>query len=91
MTAELRNMKFYPHFTPTVAKLAGASGVRTFSQSRRFRWRYFRRNPAGYLAWHGAAWLAGAADVARDWADRLHIKRPLKVIYRRYLGDPIGP
>src|SRR6185312_1668429 len=28
MTAELRGVGLYPHFTPIVAKLAGASGVR---------------------------------------------------------------
>jgi hypothetical protein len=89
MTATLRGMALYPHFTPIVAKLAGASGVRTVRQWRRFRWRYFRRNPLGYLEWHAAEWLAGVGDVARLWADRLHVKRPLKLIYRKYLGDPV--
>ena len=89
MTAELRNVTLYPHFTPIVAKLAGASGVKTFKEWRQFRWRYFRRNPVGYLEWHFAEWLAGVSDVARYWADRLHIKRPLKIIYRKYLGDPV--
>ena len=90
MTAELRNMGLYPHFTPIVAKLAGASGVKTFKQWRAFRRRYFRRNPVGYLEWHAAEWLASATDVARDWADRLHVKRPLKILYRKYLGDPVA-
>jgi len=89
ITAELRGMSLYPHFTPVVAKLAGASGVKTFKAWRQFRWRYFRRNPVGYLEWHLMEWLAGVADIARTWADRLHVKRPLKVIYRRYLGDPV--
>ena len=90
MTAELHNMALYPHFTPIVAKLAGASGVRTFREWRMFRWRYFRRNPVGYLEWHLAKWLGTVSDVARVWADRLHVKRPLKIIYRKYLGDPLA-
>ncbi len=90
MTAELRGVTLYPHFTPIVAKLAGASGVKTFEAWRRFRRRYFRRNPIGYLEWHLAERLAGVADSARYWAERLHVKRPLKIIYRKYLGDPVG-
>ena len=90
MTAELRGVGLYPHFTPIVAKLAGASRVTTFAAWRQFRRRYFRRNPIGYLEWHAQEALARFSDVARDWADRLHIKRPLKVIYRKYLGDPVG-
>ena len=90
MTAELRGVGLYPHFTPIVAKLAGASGVKTIIDWRRFRRRYFRRNPIGYLEWHLAERLAGIIDLARYWADRLHVKRPLKIIYRRYLGDPAG-
>ena len=39
MTTELRDMTLYPHFSPVVAKLAGASGVKTFKAWRRFRWR----------------------------------------------------
>ncbi len=90
MTAELRNVALYPHFTPIVAKLAGASGVKTKAEWRRFRRRYFRRNPIGYMEWHLAAHLADLSDVARKWADRLHVKRPLKLLYRRYLGDPVS-
>ncbi len=90
MTAELHGVGLYPHFTPIVAKLAGASGVKTFREWRRFRRRYFRRNPVGYLEWHAAQHVDRIADIARLWADRLHVKRPLKVIYRKYLGDPIG-
>ena len=90
MTAELRNVTLYPHITPIIAKLAGASGVKTSAEWRRFRWRYFRRNPAGYLEWHVAEGLARATDIARERAHRLHIKRPLKIIYRKYLGDPVA-
>jgi hypothetical protein len=90
MTAELRGVGLYPRFTPIVSKLAGASGVRTFKDWRRFRRRYFRRNPVGYLEWHLIERLAQWADVARAAADRLHVKRPLKIIYRKYLGDPVG-
>jgi hypothetical protein len=90
MTTELRNITLYPHFSPIVAKLAGASGVKTFRQWRAFRWRYFSRNPIGYLQWHATERLAVLADGVRVWADRLHVKRPLKILYRRYLGDPVG-
>ena len=89
MSAELRDMTLYPRFTPIVAKLAGAAGVKTFAEWRRFRRRYFRRNPIGYLEWHAMALVAAAEDVARHWAERLRIKRPLKVIYRKFLGDPV--
>ncbi len=90
MTTELHNMSLYPHFSPIVAKLAGASGVKTAAQWADFRRRYFRRNRLGYLEWHLSAKLADVVDVLRGWADRLHVKRPLKVIYRKYLGDPVS-
>jgi hypothetical protein len=90
MTAELRGVGLYPHFTPIVSKLAGASGVRTFKAWRQFRRRYFRRNPIGYLEWHFSERLGQWADIARAVAERLHVKRPLKIIYRKYLGDPVG-
>jgi hypothetical protein len=90
MTTELRNTTLYPHFSPIVAKLAGASGVKTFKAWRAFRWRYFSRNRIGYLQWHAMETLAVLGDVVRAWADRLHVKRPLKILYRRYLGDPVG-
>ncbi len=89
MTAELRGVSLYQNFAPIMAILAGAAGVRTFAAWRRFRRRYFRRNPIGYLEWHCLARLAGMSDVARRWADRLHIKRPLQVVYRKHLGDPV--
>ena len=89
MTTELRNMTLYPHFTPIVAKLAGAAGVRTRAEWRRFRWRYFSRNPLGYLEWHLSAYGGQLLDVVRVWAERLHVKGPLKTMYRRYLGDPV--
>lgn len=90
ITAECRNMGLYPRFTPIVAKLAGASGVKTETQWAKFRRRYFRRNPLGYLEWKFGEHLEQAANAARHWADRLHVKRPLKIIYRKYLGDPVG-
>ena len=48
-----------------------------------------RRDPLGYLAWHAMAFVAEAEDVARHWAGRLRIKRPSKVIYRKFPGDPV--
>lgn len=90
MTTELHNVGLYPDVTPVIAKLAGASGVKTPQAWRAFRWRYFSRNPIGYLRWHGSAWFQSTLDVARVWADRLHVKRPLQIVYRRFLGDPIS-
>ena len=89
MTTELRNVTLYPHITPILSKLAGASGVKTFAAWRAFRRRYFRRNPIGYLEWHAEEQLAALSNVLRLWAERLHIKRPLKFLYRRFLGDPV--
>ena len=90
MTAEPRGMGLYPHFTPIVSKLAGASGVKTFEAWRKFRWRYLRRNPPATLNGTSPRNWRGWRTSPREWADRLHIKRPLKLIYRKYLGDPVG-
>lgn len=89
MTARLENMGLYPHFTPIVAKLAGSSRVSTFAAWRKFRWRYFRRNPIGYMQWHAAEKLQQFGNVVRAVADRLYVKKPLKIMYRRWLGDPV--
>lgn len=37
----------------------------------------------------GSSSVKTAADVARVGADRLNAKRPLKVAYREFLGDPL--
>ena len=78
------------NFTPIVAKLRGSAGVRTVADQRAFAWRYFRRNPLGYTAWHGEQWAEAGIERLRRLADRLGVKKPLKVLYRRMLGDPVG-
>jgi hypothetical protein len=88
MRAELHNCSLYPYFTPIVAKLAGGAKVRTLAQWRAFRWRYFRRNPAGYFQWHFGLWWERLLDHVRHLSELLGIKRPLKIIYRRLLRDP---
>jgi hypothetical protein len=90
MRTELRNVTLYPHFSPIVAKLAGSSGVRTHAEWRRFKWRYFRRNPVGYVEWRLAELREQVIERLRHTADRLGIKPPLKRLYRRMLGDPAG-
>ncbi len=89
MRTRLHNVGLYPHFTPIVAKLRGSARVRTFAEWRRFRLRYFLRNPLGYLEWHAEQRLEGVIDRLRRVADKLGLKRPLKRIYRRMLGDPV--
>jgi len=90
MKTRLLNMSLYPHFTPIVAKLRGSAGVKTAAERRAFAWRYFKRNPSGYTAWHGEQLVEAGIERLRHVADRLGIKKPLKTIYRRMLGDPIG-
>jgi hypothetical protein len=89
MRTELHNATLYPHFTPLIAKLGGAAKVYTDAERRRFKRRYFRRNPLGYLEWHFAQVEAAFLDHVRWWSERLGLKRPLKVIYRRMIGDPV--
>jgi hypothetical protein len=89
MKTELRNAALYPHFTPLVAKLGGAAKVYTEAERRRFNRRYFRRNPLGYLEWHAGRQLDAFLDRLRWWSERCGVKRPLKTIYRRMIGDPV--
>jgi hypothetical protein len=89
MRTELHNATLYPHFTPLIAKLGGAAKVYTNAERRRFKQRYFRRNPLGYLEWHFAQVEAAFLDHVRWWSERLGLKRPLKIIYRRMIGDPV--
>ncbi len=89
MKTELHNATLYPHFSPLVAKLGGAAKVYTETERRRFNRRYFRRNPIGYLEWHLGQKLDSFIDHVRWWSERLGLKRPLKIIYRRMIGDPV--
>ena len=89
MSAELHSVGLYPHFTPIVSKLAGSSKVYTFADLRRFKRRYFRRNPLGYLEWRIEEQMDRLTDAARRWAAALGVKRPLRRIYRWMIGDPV--
>jgi hypothetical protein len=90
MKTRLHNTGLYPHFTPIVAKLRGSAGVTTAAGQRAFAWRYFKRNPVGYVEWHGGQAVEGGIEQLRRLADLLGIKRPLKALYRRMLGDPVA-
>jgi hypothetical protein len=90
MKTELHNAKLYPHFTPVVAKLGGNAKVFTWAEWRAFKRRYFRRNPGGYMSWRVEQRFEEGLDVARVVADYLGVKRPLKVLYRKILADPIS-
>ena len=88
MKTRLQNVSLYPHFTPIVAKLRGSSGVATVVEARKFKRRYFRRNPLGYLEWRTEEALQRGLDWLRVVSDKVGLKKPLKRIYRRVLGDP---
>lgn len=89
MRTHLQNVTLYPHITPIIAKLRGSARVSTFAERRRFRLRYFKRNPIGYLEWHAGEYFEMFLDWLRRVAAKLGIKRPLQKIYRRMLGDPV--
>ncbi len=89
MKTRLQNVSLYPHITPIIAKLRGSAGVLTFAERRRFRLRYFKRNPVGYLEWHAGQQIEVALDFLRRLSSWLGVKRPLKIIYRHLLGDPV--
>jgi hypothetical protein len=90
MKVHLTNTSLYPRFTPLVAKLGGNAKVYSKRDYRKFRWRYFRRNPIGTLIY-----LAGPEInyVIMPWirrrAESLGFKKPLKYLYRTLRGDPI--
>jgi hypothetical protein len=90
MKTELRNVRLYPHFTPLICKLGGNAKVYTDAEWRRYRRRYFRRNPWGYAEWR----LRGAAERLIDFFRRISgrwgFKTPLKWVYRKMLGDPVA-
>jgi hypothetical protein len=90
MKVELHNAKLYPHFTPVVAKLGGNAKVFTRTELHAFKRRYFRRNPGGYVRWRLTQRREQWLDAARVAADYLGIKRPLKLLYRKILADPVA-
>ena len=91
MKVRLVNTKLYPRFTPLVAKIGGNAKVYTRSEYYRFLLRYFRRNPIGMITYRAQIELD---QIILPWfrtlSERLGIKRPLKYLYRRWLGDPVG-
>ena len=90
MKVHLTNTSLYPRFTPLVAKLGGNAKVYTKAEYAKFRWRYFRRNPIGTLAYL----LEPEKNyVIMPWfrarAESLGLKKPLKYVYRSMRGDPV--
>jgi hypothetical protein len=90
MKVHLTNTSLYPRFTPLVAKLGGNAKVYTKAEYAKFRWRYFRRNPLGTLAYL----LEPEKNyVIMPWfrkqAESLGLKQPLKYVYRSMRGDPV--
>ena len=90
MKTRLINTQLYPRFTPLVAKIGGNAKVYTRAEYIRFLGRYARRNPIG------TASTLLSIEVDQVWvpwfrraAEGLGIKRPLKYLYRKMLGDPV--
>jgi len=90
MKTRLINTQLYPRFTPLVAKIGGNAKVYTRAEYLRFLARYFRRNPLG------TASTLLTIEIDQVWvpwlrrvAESLGIKKPLKYVYRKMLGDPV--
>jgi hypothetical protein len=92
MKVRLVNTKLYPRFTPLVAKIGGNAKVYTRTQYYRFLMRYFRRNPVGIVTYRAQIeWDQIVLPWVRTLSENIGIKRPLKYLYRRLLGDPVSP
>jgi hypothetical protein len=92
MKTRLINTQLYPRFTPIVAKIGGNAKVFTRGEYIRFLGRYVRRNPIGTAS----TLLSVEFDqVLLPWirrtAEGLGLKKPLKYVYRKLLGDPVVP
>jgi hypothetical protein len=90
MKTRLINTQLYPRFTPLVAKIGGNAKVFTRTEYLRFLGRYARRNPVGTASTllsieFDQVWLPWI----RRTAEGMGLKKPLKYIYRRLLGDPV--
>ena len=91
MKVRLVNTRLYPRFTPLVAKIGGNAKVYTRGQYYRFLLHYLRRNPIGMLTYRAQIeWDQIVMPWFRTLSERLGVKRPLKYLYRRWLGDPVG-
>src|SRR5204863_2610536 len=87
------NASLYPFVTPLMAKLGGNAKVYSRRDYLRFRLRYFRRNPAGFIRSRLKRWFEyTVVPAVREWALRLKLFRPLKMVYRELLlGDHSRP
>ncbi len=91
MKVHLINTTLYPRFTPLVAKIGGNAKVYTRAQYYRFLAHYFRRNPRGMIGYHlDIEWRHRILPLIQKLSESLGVKRPLKYLYRRWLGDPVG-
>jgi hypothetical protein len=91
MKVRLVNSRLYPRFTPLVAKIGGNAKVYTRARYYRFLLHYFRRNPVGMTTYRAQIeWDQIVLPWFRTLSERLGVKRPLKYLYRRWLGDPVG-
>jgi len=91
MKVHLIHTRLYPHFTPLMAKIGGNAKVYTRGQYLRFLMHYYLRNPVGMLKYQaGLGWDQVILPWSRTLSEQIGIKRPLKYLYRRLLGDPIG-
>jgi hypothetical protein len=91
MRVTLSKMRLYPYFTPLVAKAGGNAKVYTKADYARFLRRYLRRNPLGTLAYLFDMYLNFLIlpEIAAT-ARALRIRRPLEIVYRALLGDPVS-
>jgi hypothetical protein len=90
MKVHLINTSLYPRFTPLVAKVGGSAKVYTRAQYREFMWRYFRRNPWATLLHRTSVEMNHVVlPGLRSISQTIGIKKPLKRVYRRMLGDPV--
>jgi hypothetical protein len=90
MKTRLINTQLYPRFSPLVAKIGGNAKVFTRGEYCRFLGRYIRRNPIGTVS------TLLSIEVDQVWvpwvrrmAEGMGVKRPLKYLYRKMLGDPV--
>jgi hypothetical protein len=81
----------YPFVTPVIAKLGGNAKVLDYRQYATFCWRYFSRNPIGFLRWRLERSITFDVQPSlRRWAIRLGMFGFLKRFYRGwYLQDPL--
>lgn len=78
--------RLYPFVTPIIAKLGGNARVFTHAQHIRFLWRYFRRNPTGFIQWRiERGFNDRLLPKIRLWSEKFGIFGVLKRIYRGWI------